>query len=193
MATTEQPARGLVAHASRHGSTAEIAERIAERLQKAGLDTVARDVTEVEDAEAYDAFVIGGAAYMSHWLKPATTFVRRNEELLARRPVWLFSSGPIGDERVDHEGNDLLEVSRPREFDELHRLLEPRDEQVFFGKWDPAAPAVGFAERMMRLLPARGDAVTAGDHRDWAAIDAWAGGIAATLRTERARPSADGG
>jgi menaquinone-dependent protoporphyrinogen oxidase len=173
--------RVLVAHASRHGSTAQIAERIATRLRERGLDAIAMDVDEVEDPATYDAYIVGGAAYMYHWLKPATRFVRRHGEQLARRPVWLFASGPIGDATVDDEGNDLLEISRPKEFDELQDLLEPREEKVFFGKWDPEAPPVGLAERMMKLLPAGRDALPAGDFRDWPQIDAWADEIAAAI------------
>lgn len=186
---TDRAPRVLVAHASRHGSTAEIAERIAARLVEAGLDADAMNVGDVDDTAAFDAYVVGGAAYMSHWLKPAMKFVRRNEDLLASRPVWLFSSGPIGDETVDEDGNDILEVSRPKEFDELHDLLEPRDEIVFYGKWDPHAPPVGIAERMMRLAPAARGALPAGDFRDWEAIDAWADEIAAALLDSPARPS----
>lgn len=177
--------RVLVAHASRHGSTAGIAERIAEQLRGAGLDAVALEVDEVEDVGAWDACVIGAATYMSHWLRPATRFVRRNEELLAERPVWLFSSGPVGDEQLDDEGNDLLEVSRPQEFDELHESLAPREEKVFFGSWDPDAPPVGLAERLMRLVPAGRDTLPAGDFRDWPAIDAWADAIATALLGQR--------
>ncbi len=179
--TRDRTVRVLVAHASRHGSTAGIAERIGERLAAAGLDAVVADVEDVEDPAAFDAVVVGGAAYMFHWLKPATRFVRRHAEVLAARPVWLFSSGPIGDDEVDDDGNDLLEVSRPREFDELHELLSPREEVVFFGAWDPDAPPVGIAERMMRLVPVGRDALPAGDFRDWPAIDAWADGIAEAL------------
>ncbi|MFP4148704.1 MAG: flavodoxin domain-containing protein [Nitriliruptoraceae bacterium] len=178
---TRPSPRVLVAHASRHGSTAQIAERIAERLRGAGLLAVVVDVDEVEDAAAYDAFVVGGAAYLFHWLRPATRFVRHHQELLASRPVWLFASGPIGDEAVDEEGNDLLEVSRPKEFDELHAAVQPHGEKVFFGKWDPSEPPVGFVERMMRLLPAARDGIPSGDFRDWREIDAWADEIAAAL------------
>lgn len=173
--------RVLVAYASRHGSTAGIAERLAGRLLGAGLDAVVSDVDEVEHVADYDAYVIGGAAYMYHWLKPATRFARRHRELLVDRPVWLFSSGPVGDEKVDEDGNDLLEVSRPKEFDELHELVRPREEKVFFGAWDPDAPAVGVAERMMKLLPASRDALPAGDFRDWQAIDTWADEIVQIL------------
>ncbi len=113
----------LVAHASRHDSTTQIADRLAERLGEAGFEAVV----------------------------------------------------------VDEQGTDLLELARPREFDELRQLPEPREERACFGKWDPGAPAVGFVERMMELAPAGRDALAAGDFRHWPAIDVWADEIAAAL------------
>lgn len=172
----------LVAYASRHGSTGGIAERIAEGLRNAGLEADAVDVLKRPDPEPYDAFVIGSAAYMFHWMKEATAFVDRHRDLLASRPVWLFSSGPLGTDEVDDKGNDLLEVSRPKEFDKYGPVLHPRGEKVFFGAWDPNAPAIGFVEKMMKKLPAGAtDAMPTGDFRDWPVIDAWAAEIAAQL------------
>jgi menaquinone-dependent protoporphyrinogen oxidase len=173
----------LVAYASRHGSTAGIAEHLAAELREAGLAVEVRPVGEVDDPEAYDAFVIGSAAYMFHWLREVTAFVRRHRAVLAERPVWLFSSGPLGTDRVDDEGNDVREATTPREFEELRALLHPRGTEVFFGAWDPDAPAVGLGERFLRLMPASRDAMPAGDFRDWPTIDAWAGEIASELRS----------
>jgi menaquinone-dependent protoporphyrinogen oxidase len=173
----------LVAYASRHGATAGIAERVAVDLRDAGLVADARPVSEVDDVEAYDAVVVGASAYLFHWLKDATRFVKRHRQALAARPVWLFSSGPLGTDLVDDEGNDVLEVTRPREFDELSELVHPRGEQVFFGAWDPDAPPVGVLERALRHLPAH-EQTPAGDFRDWDAIDAWAAGIARELRED---------
>ncbi|MUN64289.1 flavodoxin [Kocuria sediminis] len=173
----------LVAYATRHGATAGIAERIAGALRGAGLPAEARPVDDVRDLAPYDAVVLGGAAYMFHWLKDATVFARRHREELADRPVWLFSSGPLGTDRVDAEGEDVLEAARPKEFDELTALLHPRGEQVFRGAYDPDAPPIGLAERLTRHLPAAQEATPAGDFRDWPAIDAWAEGIAAELRS----------
>lgn len=173
--------RVLVAYASRHGATAGIARRIAERLTGAGLDAVVLDVHEVDDVASYDAVVLGGAAYMFHWLKDAVRFARRHRKVLAARPTWLFSSGPLGDDPVDEHGNDVLVTSRPKEFDELHDMLAPRGEQVFFGAWDPEARPIGLGERAVRHMPAAREALPAGDFRDWPAIDAWAEGIAAEL------------
>jgi menaquinone-dependent protoporphyrinogen oxidase len=175
----------LIAYASRHGSTAGIAERVAAGLREAGLSAEARPVTDVDDVGSYQAVVIGGAAYMFHWLKDATRFVKRHHRVLAERPVWLFSSGPLGTDLVDEEGRDVLESTRPKEFDELHDLVHPRDERVFFGAWDPEAPPVGLGERLVRRMPAS-PAIPGGDFRDWVAIDAWTADIARELRTAQA-------
>ena len=172
----------LVGYATRHGATRGIAERIGTRLRDAGLEADVRPVAEVHDMAGYDAVVIGGAAYMFHWLKDATAFVRRHRDALVERPVWLFSSGPLGTDTVDEEGRDVLVTTVPKEFPELRTLVHPRGEQVFFGAWDPAYPAVGMAERLVRLMPAAKNAMPAGDFRDWPAIDAWADAIAAGLR-----------
>lgn len=173
--------RVLVAYATRHGATAGIAERIANTLTAAGLTAEARPVEDIGDLGPYDAVVLGGAAYMFHWLKPAMAFARRHGKELAARPVWLFSSGPLGTDLVDKDGKNVLQASRPKEFGELAKLLHPRGEEVFFGAYDPDAPPAGLAERLVRHMPAGQAALPAGDFRDWPAIDTWAAGIAAEL------------
>lgn len=172
----------LVAYASRHGATAGIAERIASGLGTAGQAAEARSVNQDFDAAPYDAFVIGGATYMAHVMKDVSAFVKRNQALLSERPVWLFSSGPLGTDRVDAEGHDVLESTRPKEFEKLSVLLHARGEQVFFGARDPEAPPVGVVEKLMSLIPAAKDALPAGDFRDWDAVDAWTSEIAAALK-----------
>ena len=171
----------LIAYATRHGATAGIAERIAERLRTSGLDAVALPVAEVRDAEPYDAFVVGGAAYMYRWLGEATNFVERNSGVLAAKPTWLFSSGPIGTELVDTKGRDVLEKMIPPEFPRLRELVHPRGEKVFFGAYHPVAKPGAVAELVVAEKPAKKSALPIGDFRDWPAIDAWADEIAAAL------------
>jgi menaquinone-dependent protoporphyrinogen oxidase len=176
----------LVTYASKHGATKGIAERIALTLKRAGLEVTLLPVEEADPIAEYGAVVIGSAAYMGGWMGEATAFVRRHRDVLAFRPVWLFSSGPVGTEKVDAKGRDQLDAARPREFEEFARSIQPRGEQVFFGAYDPDAGAVGAAEglmaRFMRLMPAVRNVLPAGDFRDWAAIDAWAEGIAGELQ-----------
>lgn len=173
----------LVAYATRHGSTAGISKHIAATLTDHGTAAEARPVQRVTTLEPHDAIVLGGAAYMFHWLKPVVRFARKRRSELAARPVWLFSSGPLGTDQVDEQGRDVREASRPREFDEMVAMLHPRGEAVFFGAYDPDQPPIGLAERIVRHMPAAPD-TPAGDFRDWAAIDVWAEEIAASLARE---------
>jgi menaquinone-dependent protoporphyrinogen oxidase len=173
--------RVLVAYASRHGGTAGIADRVSARLRERGVLAEARPVSEIGDIEGYDAFVVGSAAYMYHWLKEATSFAKRHRVLLSQRPVWLFSSGPLGTDLVDDEGRDVFEASRPKEFAELKAMIRPRGERVFFGAWDPNQPAIGMAERFLRMSRSASEALPVGDFRDWKAIESWADEIAGAL------------
>lgn len=172
----------LVAYATRHGATQGIAERIGETLERHGLEVTVAPADRVEAPETYDAYVIGSAAYYFHWLKEAKHFVDRHHVLLAERPVWLFSSGPVGTERVDAKGQDVVAGAMPKEFLTYPNQIHPRDEHVFFGAYDPDAPPSGLLEGFFaRMVPAVRNALPAGDFRDWAEIEAWADRIATEL------------
>jgi menaquinone-dependent protoporphyrinogen oxidase len=174
----------LVTYASRHGATKGISERIAQTLEPRGHEVTLQPVDQVSAVAGFDAFIIGGAAYAGHWLKEATGFVRQNREFLASRPVWLFSSGPIGTDLVDAKGRDVVEASRPTEFAEFAESIHPRDERIFFGAFDPDAKPIGLMERFgapFMRMPAVREALPAGDFRDWPQIEAWAEGVALEL------------
>lgn len=175
----------LVAYASRHGATKGIAERVATELGRRGFEVTVRTARSAKDVHEYDAFVVGGAAYAFHWLGDASKFVRHNSEILASSPTWLFSCGPLGTDKVDAKtGKDVKESATPREFAEFQEEINPRDEHVFFGAWDPEAPAIGWMEHVMHALPAARKAMPAGDFRDWPEIDAWARQIGNQLEAE---------
>jgi menaquinone-dependent protoporphyrinogen oxidase len=167
----------LVAYASKYGATKGIAERIAEVLRARGLDVETRAVKDVGDVTRYDAFVIGSAAYYFSWLKEATAFVRRNRAILASRPVWLFSSGPLGTTTTDAKGRDVRETTVPNQIAEFSAAIAPRDHRVFFGALD--RNKMGFLDRLIARAPIFPDAD--GDFRDWADIQCWAESIAREL------------
>lgn len=167
----------LVAYATKYGATQGIAERIGATLSARGLDVEVKRCAELEEASGYDAYVIGSAAYMFRWRKDATRFVRRNERLLATRPVWLFSSGPLGTEHVDKDGNDVLKGAEPKQFAEFAKAISPRGMQVFFGAFD--LDGLRGVDRMAKWAPDA--ALPIGDFRDWDAIEAWASSIADEL------------
>ena len=173
--------RVLVAYASRHGATQGIAERIAETLRGTGVEAEAVQVKAAKSLEAYDAFVVGSAAYMFHWENDASGFARRNRAVIAAKPTWLFSSGPLGTEPLDAQGRDQKVAAIPKEIPGLMDALGAREHRVFFGAYERGRTLIGFAERFVALMPAARDALPDGDFRDWPEIEAWAREIAAAL------------
>ena len=171
----------LVAYASRHGATQGIAERIALVLEAGGVTAEALPAASVRSVAAYDAFVVGSAAYMFHWEKTAVAFVRRNRAVLAAKPVWLFSSGPLGSEAVDAQGRDQRLAAIPKEAAKMLEAVNAREHRVFFGAYERDRKPIGIAERLVSIMPAAREAMPEGDFRDWPEIEAWAAGIAADL------------
>lgn len=155
----------LVTAASKRGATAEIAEAIRRGLAGEGLATVVQPVADVHDLTAFDAVILGSAVYMGRWLEPARTFAADNAAALRALPVWLFSSGPIGEPPRPDTGKavdvaDLMETTGAR----AHRL--------FAGRLD--RQQLGFGERAVMVAFRAED----GDFRDWDAIADWAREIA---------------
>ena len=126
---------------------------------------------DVPTVAGYDAVVLGSGVYAGHWLKPARAFVERHELALKGRPVFLFSSGPIGDPL--RPGKDPAEVA---EVDEMTLAL---DHRVFAGHLNENE--LGAAERLViRIVGA-----PYGDFRSWDDITDWARTIATFMNTER--------
>ncbi|WP_159599602.1 flavodoxin domain-containing protein [Agromyces humi] len=169
----------LIAYASKYGATEGIARRIGETLQKRGLEIDVARCADVRDPSGYDAYVIGSATYAFNWRKDARKFVERNAGVLSARPTWLFSSGPLGTETVDKDGNDVLKGAEPKQFADYADLLHPRGAQVFRGAYHHDKIRGG--DRIVAWMPAIRDILPEGDFREWDAIDAWADSIADAL------------
>ncbi|MGP0101366.1 MAG: flavodoxin domain-containing protein [Solirubrobacteraceae bacterium] len=161
----------LVAHASKRGSTAEIAQAIAEQLRHAGLDVDCRAAGEVGGLDRYDAVVLGSAVYMKRWRGDAKHFLRQHADELSGRPFWVFSSGPVGD---PSEAPDSSWLEPPRIVDRAQQL-GVRDHVVFGGRV-PAEPRGPIERAMVKNTPSEYR-----DLRNWEEIRAWAERIALEL------------
>jgi menaquinone-dependent protoporphyrinogen oxidase len=163
----------LVAYATKYGATAEIAEKIGEVLRQAGLPSDVLAADRVGDLSVYQAVVLGSAVYMGQWRKEAAKFLRTNEPVLAEKPVWLFSSGPLG------EGDpvELLQGWQfPGRLKPIADRIGPRDITAFHGALD--ANKLNFLEKWIL----KNVKSPVGDFRDWEAISAWATSIAEDLQ-----------
>jgi menaquinone-dependent protoporphyrinogen oxidase len=165
----------LVATASRHGATDEIARTIGEVLADAGLEVSVAPMGEVDDLAPYDAYVLGSAIYLGRWLREARSFVEDYHELLSTRPTWLFSSGPV------HDGLAPADRFDPHE---LMERVGARDHCLISGRLD--SNLLGLRERAVVKLVRAED----GDHREWDTVAAWATAIARTLDDTLSRSEA---
>lgn len=160
----------LVTVASKHGSTAEIASVIADVLRAADVDADVIAPESVTSLVGYDAVVLGSGVYAGHWMMPARAFVERHEQALRTRPVFLFSSGPIGDPPRPLE--DPAEIAA---IDEATMAL---DHRVFAGRLTESdlSPGERLIINMVRA--------PFGDFRSWDDVSDWARAIAAFVQPE---------
>jgi len=161
----------LVAYATKHGSTREVAEAVAERMSAYGIATFVRPAREVAALDGYGSVVLGSAIYMGRLHADARAFMRRHRRSLAVRPFAVFAMGPrtLSDEEVARSHNQLG-AALVRE-----STLHPCATTIFGGVFDPADHRFPFSR------------MAASDARDWRAVRAWADDVATRfLRLEDA-------
>ena len=163
----------LVAYATKHGSTREVADAIGERLRERGFGV---DVMEARatpaDLSGYDLVVLGGALYIGRLHHDAVAFLKQHRTELASKPLAVFGMGPGKDAKPAFDAARV----------QLEQSLEgaavtPALTAVFGGVVQPKRLRFPFS-----WMPAS-------DARDWAAIESFAN-QAAELAGSRA--STDG-
>jgi menaquinone-dependent protoporphyrinogen oxidase len=165
-------ARVLVSYATAAGSTAEIAERIADVLRSAGCAVQCRPAGGDLDLNGFDALILGSAVHNMAWLPAAMDMLDRAAESGARA-VWCFSVGGL-DPRGRTAAAMVAREARTLE-QQFPAGLEVREHRLFGGVVKRAD--VPFWGRVFyRLVGSR-----SGDHRDWPAIEDWATSVARQL------------
>ena len=167
--------RVLVAYATKHGATEEIAEKIGDVLRQEGFQADVLAADRAGNPGTYQAVVLGSAVYIGQWRKEAAKFLEANEAALTGKPVWIFSSGPTG------EGDpvELMQGWRfPTKLQPIADRIGARDIAAFHGALD--ANKLNFIEKFM----IKNVKAPLGDFRDWEAITAWATAIARELKVE---------
>ncbi|MFF3612037.1 flavodoxin domain-containing protein [Streptomyces sp. NPDC002580] len=160
----------LVTYGTTNGSTAAIAEAIADVLRKDGLTVESLPARSVTSVRPYDAVVVGGALYAGRWHKDARRFLRRHRTELAERPLWLFSSGPLDASASQRDIPPVRGVQR------VMTRLHVREHVTFGGCLQEGAKG-----RVAGMILRSGKG---GDFRDFGVIRTWAQGVAEALTHE---------
>jgi menaquinone-dependent protoporphyrinogen oxidase len=158
----------LVAYATRHGSTQEVAEAVAAELRERGLAVNIQPMRKVRTLEGYGAAVLGTAIYMFRLHKDARRFLSRHRQDLTKRPVAIFALGPFNDEEKEWQG---VRAQLDKELAQFP-WFTPVAREIFGGKFDPAE--LRFPYNLVPYLKR----LPASDIRDWEAIRAWASNLA---------------
>ncbi|WP_019072580.1 flavodoxin domain-containing protein [Streptomyces hokutonensis] len=161
------PTSVLVTYGTTNGSTAGIAEAVAEVLRKAGFTIDVLPAGSVLSVMPYDAVVIGSGLYAGRWHRDARRFLNRHGRQLAERPVWLFSSGPLDASASERDIPPVFGVRRAM------ARLDARGHVTFGGCLEEGAKG-----RIAQSIVRNGKG---GDFRDFGAIEEWAGRIADEL------------
>lgn len=171
----------VVAAASRHGSTHEMADRIARTLQHdlaSGWQVVRPEVTDLRAFDDADAVVLGSAIYFGRWMRPAVHALKYLRST-AEPSLWLFSSGPVSD--LETENARIIAV------DSTVDTGQAIQHEVFGGQLDISR--LSWMERTI----VKAIHVPPGDHRDWQHIDDWAHQIAEQLSVPPIRQNGTNG
>ena len=169
-------ARILVAYATKHHSTEEIAQAIAGELRSHGHEADCTDAAHAS-ASGYDAVVLGSAVYMGRWRREAKHFLKHERHRLAATPFWIFSSGPVGEGSGDSDKDEAW--LEPTSLIELAESLGVREHVVFGGRL-PRDPGNFVESAMVRNTPPDRQ-----DNRDWDRIRDWAQAVATALAGDR--------
>ena len=171
----------VVAYASKCGSTAEVAQRVGMRLRSQGCEVEVADVSKLKKLPECDAVVLGTAVRMGKPLGGMRRFVSRNLARLRSMPVAAFSVGmTLRDDTADNRAKALSTIAP------LAERCDARSVATFAGAVFPDKLPFPFNKAAENPE----GALSAGDFRDWAAIEAWAANLSASLTAAvAARPT----
>lgn len=193
--TVEQP-RILVAFATKHGSTPEVAQAVAEELRAGGAKVDVRPASLDGDLGSYQAVVLG-APMIFGWHKDALRFLElHRSELATMTTVYLVTAASLtetGEERIDgipivkdpwltKRPKDPAKLSlreryaRPSEYlkKPFKRAPEVRPSSVAFFAGSLDLTKMNLFEKAFVMLVI---GATPGDSRNWDAIRDWASGL----------------
>jgi len=164
--------RILVTYDSKHGATAEIAEKIDAVLKDKGLRTKLVSLDTPVDPAPFESVVLGTAVYIGQWRKNAVKFLKEYQAALAAKKCWIFATGPTG----EGDAKELMAGwEYPPKMKNTLEAIAPEELMIFHGAID--------MEKLNKLEQMTIKMVKAetGDFRDWKAIEAWALKIAGQL------------
>lgn len=150
----------LFAYGTASGSTAEVAQAVAEEMRNSGAQVDIQPVESVKDVSAYDAVVVGTAVRMFKILGKTKRFLRKHKKALQNIPTAYFLVCLTMGEETPENIQQATKYAQP-----MINTKEPVSLGLF-GGCIIHENMTDFFGRSMRSLPEQ-------DHRDWEKIREW--------------------
>lgn len=186
----------LITYATHSGSTAEVAQTIAQTLGTDGATVDVKPLSDVGSLDAYDAVILGAPMILG-WHRDAVSWLSANQAALSQKHTALFitcleltrtdadniAGVPLfQDPELGHAPKNPAKLSFKERHGDPNGYLPPVFEQapqvkpvsvgIFGGKLDYGT--LGFFPKLFVRFIIRG---IAGDYRNWDAIKSWAADI----------------
>jgi menaquinone-dependent protoporphyrinogen oxidase len=150
----------LVAYGTMAGSTAEVAQAIAEEMRSGGLLVDLKPVEEVKDISGYQGLVLGTAVRAFRILGKTKRFLRKHRKVMQSIPVAYFlvcltmsEETPENIERATSFAKPMIKIKEPVSLGLFGGALIHENLKDIFGK-------------ALKSVPEQ-------DNRDWNKIRTW--------------------
>jgi menaquinone-dependent protoporphyrinogen oxidase len=153
----------LIAYASIQGSTAGVADAIAEELRAGGATVTVEKIKHVKSLEGYDGVIVGSAIRAGNWLSGAKKFVAQHQAELSKQPLAYFTVCLTLEQ--DTEENRKIVAAY---LDPIRQIVEPASVGLFAGAMDYAKLSWPVRQIIKSMKSPQGD------FRNWDAIKTWA-------------------
>ena len=169
--------RALVAFGSKYGSTARVAEEIADVLRKKEIDVTVLDLRKSRHSriDGYDLIVVGSSIIMDKWSKKALAFLETHGRILLTKNVALFVCS--ANMYTNPEKTDMYRKMYLDDIAERYGIPGKIPKGLFGGEIDFGR--FGFLTKAMvnSMMRDKLQGIDLGrpfDFRDWNAIRSWA-------------------
>lgn len=159
----------LVAYESQFGSTAEVAEFIANRLIANKQVIEIKKICEVDDLASYSHVIIGSAIQYDNWMPEAREFIIENENELATKSVSFFLVCLV----LSKNTKEAIEKADGYAIKTMK--LVPKIKVNSFGKFAGVLnySKMSFGQKILAKIIFAIIGVKEGEYRDWDAIKDW--------------------
>lgn len=168
-------AKILLVYDSAYGTTAEVANVIADHMVNSGFSVCVQSANQARAPEADEKVILGSPIRYEKWMPALIHYIQKNEHALSQASVAYFYTC------MAHASITDKDELNHGVYDQKLRLLSPKIKPIAIGGFAGVLNyrAMSFFIRLMMRLIARKQHIPEGDYRNWREIRHWCDTLAA--------------